>query len=129
MFINNRYFLTHCFFSTKKKGVQEKIYRSARVLKEKFSIFIFKNNFSPKKPFPHDFLVTKLFLSKDVFLLKKHDLIQKPPYHNLHLRRNFQKNAFKNVKILRGPIFLKMPKFLIINYLSQLILFQFKALW
>ena len=52
VFINNRYFLTHCFFSTKKEACKKKIYRSVRVFERKIFNFFFKNTHTPKKPFP-----------------------------------------------------------------------------
>ena len=48
VFINNRYFFAHCFF-LRKKGVQEKIYRSERVFERKIENFSFKNTLTTKK--------------------------------------------------------------------------------
>ena len=53
MFVNNRYFLTHCFF-LRKKSVQEKIYRSGRVFeREKSSIFLSKTHALQRNPSLH----------------------------------------------------------------------------
>ena len=55
MDINNRYFLTHCF-SLREKGVREKNLSNRRFfLKGKSTIFLSKNNVSPKKTYSHAF--------------------------------------------------------------------------